>query len=196
MRAKPDKIIGVIVRKDLIDVFAEGRAIDVRALVKPAPVVLDRADALAVLRRDPRLAGAHGAGVRRVRALRGDRHARAISSTPITGGFQRARTGATPVVQRDDGSWLVPGSMPVDEFAERLGVPIPKDPQYETVAGFVLAELNHLPVAGESFSREPWRFEVVDLDARRIDKLLVSKAQARPGCVSPVGKSNSIPVAS
>ena len=65
--------------------------------------------------------------------------------------------------------------MPVDEFAERLGVPIPKDPKYETVAGFVLAELNHLPVTGESFVREPWRFEVLDLDGRRIDKVLVGK---------------------
>ena len=65
--------------------------------------------------------------------------------------------------------------MPVDEFADKIGVPIPKDPPYETVAGYILSELNHLPVVGETFTREPWRFEVLDLDGRRIDKVLVAK---------------------
>jgi putative hemolysin len=170
-----DKIIGVLVRKDLIDVFAEGRAIDVRALVKPAPVVLDRADALSVL-------GAIRASLVHL-ALVFDEygHFEGIVTpsdilTSIAGGF-RDEDGSNTVTQRDDGSWLIEGSMPVDEFADRLGVPVPKDPKYETVAGFVLAELNHLPVAGESFERGPWRFEVVDLDARRINKLLVSKLE-------------------
>ena len=65
--------------------------------------------------------------------------------------------------------------MPVDEFADKIGVPIPKDPPYETVAGYILSELNHLPAVGETFTREPWRFEVLDLDGRRIDKVLVAK---------------------
>jgi putative hemolysin len=43
------------------------------------------------------------------------------------------------------------------------------------VAGYVLAELNHLPAVGETFTREPWKFEVLDLDGRRIDKVLVGK---------------------
>jgi len=65
--------------------------------------------------------------------------------------------------------------MPVDEFADKIGVRIPRDPKYETVAGYVLSELNHLPSVGESFVREPWRFEVLDLDGRRIDKVLAAK---------------------
>jgi putative hemolysin len=65
--------------------------------------------------------------------------------------------------------------MPVDEFGDKIGVPIPKDPPYETVAGYVLAELNHLPNVGESFERGAWKFEVLDLDGRRIDKVLVAK---------------------
>jgi putative hemolysin len=169
-----DNIIGVIVRKDLIDVFADGRTFDVRALVKPAPVVLDQVDALAVLR------AIRSSMVHLALVFDEYGHFEGIV-TPgdilgaITGGFQEEEGTEEPIVQREDGSWLVPGSMPVDEFAERLGVPVPKDPKYETVAGFVLSELNHLPVAGESFVREPWRFEVVDLDGRRIDKLLVAK---------------------
>jgi putative hemolysin len=65
--------------------------------------------------------------------------------------------------------------MPVDEFKDRLGVPVPRDPEYETVAGFILAELNHLPAIGEQFERGKWKFEVLDLDGRRIDKVLVTR---------------------
>ncbi|MEP7241288.1 MAG: hemolysin family protein [Devosia sp.] len=171
---EPDKIIGVIARKDLIDIFADAKGPDIRALVKQVPVVLDQADALSVLR-------ALRASVVHL-ALVFDEygHFEGIV-TPgdvlgaITGSFFEEEGEEIAAVQRQDGSWLVAGSMPVDEFAERLGVPVPKDPQYETVAGYILSELNHLPIVGESFVREPWRFEIVDLDGRRIDKVLVAK---------------------
>jgi putative hemolysin len=174
---EPDKIIGVLVRKDLIGDFAEGKPLDVRALVKPAPVVLDRADALSVLQ-------ALRASVVHL-ALVFDEygHFEGIV-TPgdvlgaIIGEFQEEEGGELAVVEREDGSWLVSGWMPVDEFADRLGVPIPKDPPYETVAGYVLAEMNRLPAVGENFERGAWRFEVLDLDGRRIDKVLVSKTGA------------------
>lgn len=170
---EPDNIVGVVVRKDLIDVLASGGPLDVRALIRRAPAVLDQADALAVLRAI-RASTVHVALV-----FDEYGHFEGIV-TPgdvleaIVGTFQEEEPD-DDLVQREDGSWLVPGSMPVDEFAERLGVPVPKDPGYETVAGFVLSELNHLPAIGESFEREPWRFEVLDLDGRRIDKVLVSK---------------------
>ncbi|KYB45698.1 hypothetical protein AB664_35340 [Brucella anthropi] len=55
--------------------------------------------------------------------------------------------------------------------------PIEDDVEYNTIAGYVLEELKHLPDVGESFSRNGWTFEIVDLDGRRIDKLLVSSQQ-------------------
>ncbi|MEO6014535.1 MAG: hemolysin family protein [Devosia sp.] len=171
---EPDQIIGVLVRKDLIDIFASGTPLDVRALVKPAPVVLDRADALAVLRAI-RTSAVHVALV-----FDEYGHFEGIV-TPgdilgaITGGFQDEDDDEHAFTRREDGSYLVSGWMPVDEFADKIGVPIPKDPPYETVAGYVLSELNHLPAVGETFTREPWKVEVLDLDGRRIDKLLVSR---------------------
>ncbi|MBI4921138.1 MAG: HlyC/CorC family transporter [Devosia nanyangense] len=171
---EPDKIIGVLVRKDLIDIFAGGAEIDVRALVQPAPVVLDRADALSVLR------AIRSSPVHVALVFDEYGHFEGIV-TPgdilgsITGGFQDEDEDEHAFTQREDGSYLVSGWMPVDEFADKIGVPIPKDPKYETVAGFVLAELNHLPAVGESFVREPWRIEVLDLDGRRIDKILVGR---------------------
>ncbi len=173
----PDQIVGVIVRKELLDLFFDGAPIDVRALVRQAPVVLDRADALHVLSA-LRQSVVHA-------ALVFDEYGHFEGLiTPgdileaITGSFQEEGGEEPAFVKRDDGSFLVSGWMPVDEFKDRIGVPVPKDPDYETVAGFVLAELNHLPDIGESFERGPWRFEVLDLDGRRIDKVLVQKLPA------------------
>jgi putative hemolysin len=171
---EPDKIIGVLVRKDLIDIFASGAPLDIRSLVKPAPVVLDRADAISVL------AAIRNSVVHMALVFDEYGHFEGIV-TPgdilgaIVGGFQEEEGGDTAFTRRDDGSYLVSGWMPVDEFGDKIGVPIPKDPPYETVAGYILSELNHLPVVGETFTREPWRFEILDLDGRRIDKVLVGK---------------------
>jgi putative hemolysin len=93
----------------------------------------------------------------------------------ITGAFQEGEGDEQAFVVRQDGSFLVSGWMPVDEFEDKIGVPIPNDAKYETVAGYVLAQLNHLPAVGERFERGKWRFEVLDLDGRRIDKVLVER---------------------
>jgi putative hemolysin len=83
-------------------------------------------------------------------------------------------------VQRDDGSWLIDGMMPVDEFEDRLGLHGLKDTgEFDTVAGFALWQLGRLPKAGDSFAWRDWRFEVVDMDGRRIDKLLVVPPEDR-----------------
>jgi putative hemolysin len=78
-------------------------------------------------------------------------------------------------VRRDDGSWLVSGLMPADEMAERLAIPLVRSSGYHTVGGFVLNQLGHLPKVGERFEAFGWRFEVMDLDGRRIDKVLASR---------------------
>jgi putative hemolysin len=83
--------------------------------------------------------------------------------------------------------------MPVDEMAERLRVALPAGRGYETVAGFVLHAIGRLPRVGEAAEAQGWRFEVVDMDGRRIDRVLavparpgVSGAARRPGGGLPV----------
>lgn len=88
--------------------------------------------------------------------------------------------GSEPfVVERDDGSLLIAGSMPADQMAERLGIELDDDRDYATAAGHALAVLKRLPEEGEHFTDRGWRFEIVDMDGRKIDKLLVSEARAR-----------------
>lgn len=77
-------------------------------------------------------------------------------------------------VRREDGSWLVDGMMPIDEFQDHVGILGLRAPgKYETVGGFILHVLGHFPVTGENFIHGNTRFEVVDMDGRRVDKVLV-----------------------
>jgi putative hemolysin len=70
--------------------------------------------------------------------------------------------------------------MPADEMFETLGISPPETRSYHTAAGFVLNHFGYLPPVGDSFGHAGWRFEVIDLDGRRIDKVLVTRLQRRP----------------
>jgi len=97
--------------------------------------------------------------------------------TAITGELPESANEETPeVVVRDDQSWLVDGRMPIDDVERLLDRGnMRSGDDYTTLAGFVLAQLGHLPTTGESFRWRGFRFEVVDMDARRIDKLLIHR---------------------
>jgi putative hemolysin len=82
-------------------------------------------------------------------------------------------------VEREDGSWIVSGAAGADLLADRLGLRMPSDRDYATIAGFALSVLKHLPETGETFSYDGWKFEIVDLDGRKIDKLIASRPQRR-----------------
>ena len=170
-----DMNIGVIQARDIVAALIEGRPLDLRALARPAPVlpdVIDAVDALAVLR-DAAIPIAlvhdeygHFEGIVTPADL----------LAAISGAFRSdIDDGSEPAVQRDDGSWLLPGSMAADEMADRLGLDLPASRDYQTVAGYLLSELRHLPDTGETVVLGSWRFEVVDMDGRKIDKLLVSR---------------------
>ncbi len=168
-----DDIIGVLQSRDVVAALIEGKPLDLRALARPAPVLpdmLDAVDALAMLR-DAAIPIAlvhdeygHFEGIVTPADL----------LAAIAGEFRSDFDDADdpPAVERDDGSWLLSGSLPADEMAVRLGVTLPESRDYQTVAGYVLAELRHLPDTGEVFSAHGWRFEIVDMDGRKIDKVL------------------------
>jgi len=168
-----DSIVGVLAQSDLLPALVAGSQPDLRALVKPVPVVMEHADALDVVE-----------SMRKARAqmaLVVDEygHFEGIITygdvlEVITGIYNEEPGDEPALTQRKDGSWLVAGWMPVHDFAERFNVPVPKDARYETLAGYVLAQVNHMPSVGESFEQDGWRFEVLDLDGHRIDKVLVA----------------------
>jgi putative hemolysin len=168
--------VGVIQAKDMLNAFLTGKPWNVNELVREAPVVIDTFSALSVLER---------LRVSQVpMALVHDEYGNfegivtpADLLSGIAGAFHGEDENHEPrVVERADGSFLIGGSTPADELADLLNIRLDPDRDYHTVAGFVLAVLKSLPQVGESFEWNGWRFEIVDLDGARIDKLLVSRA--------------------
>ncbi len=81
-------------------------------------------------------------------------------------------------VRRDDGSWLLDGMLSVSELRELLSLPSTADgdlEEFQTLGGFVMGRIGHVPQAGERFEWSGLRFEVVDMDDRRVDKVLVTR---------------------
>ena len=81
-------------------------------------------------------------------------------------------------VQRDDGSWLMDGLIPATELKDRLDLKtLPEEDRgrYNTLAGLVMLLMGRLPATGDRTEWEGWRFEVVDLDGKRVDKVLVTR---------------------
>ncbi len=101
----------------------------------------------------------------------------------ITGELQSGLQTDAWATQRDDGSWLLDGAMPVSELKSRLDIdelPAEERGRYNTLAGLLMAVSGRLPNEGERIESAGWQFEVVDLDGRRIDKVLARAVQARP----------------
>jgi putative hemolysin len=86
-------------------------------------------------------------------------------------------TARSQIVRREDGSWLVDGALPVSDLLEALEIreaPGGED-GYTTVGGLVLANLHRVPAPGDHFVADGWRFEVVDMDRNRVDKVLIAR---------------------
>ncbi len=83
--------------------------------------------------------------------------------------------------QREDGSWLIDATLTTDELKTMLGLdelPHEAETDFQTLGGFVMTHFGRIPAAGDYFEHAGWRFEVVDMDRHRIDKMLVSRAVA------------------
>ena len=175
-----DNIVGVIQTRDVLAAALQGQPLDLHGLCRSAPVIpdlMDAMDALAVLRSaDVPLALVH------------DEYGH-FDGIVTPGSILAALAGTfahdveqgeePPLVERDDGSWLVSGAASADLLADRLGVNLPPDRDYSTVAGFALSVLKHLPDTGETFRHDGWKFEVVDMDGRKIDKLIASRPRRK-----------------
>lgn len=173
-----DAIMGVVWAKDVVSQL-QGGAVDLRAALRQAPVIpesMDALDVVRILRDSPMHMGlvhdeyGHFQGV--------------VTSADIleaiVGAFRTEEGEPEPALTlRGDGSLLVAGWMPVDEFADRVGLTLPANRSYETVAGFAIARMGRIPAVGETFDIPRFRIEIVDLDGRRVDRVLVTPLPAK-----------------
>jgi putative hemolysin len=175
-----ENIVGVIQTRDLLDAMLDGRELNLRQLARSAPVIpdlMDAMDALAVLRSaDVPLALVHDEyghfdGIVTPGSL----------LAALAGAFHHdIEEGDEPdIVEREDGSFLLSGAASADVLSDRLGIQLKTDRDFTTVAGFALGVLKHLPEIGERFTHDGWAFEIVDMDGRKIDKLIASRSRKK-----------------
>ena len=168
----PDNMLWVIQTRELLAASLDGRPLDFRSQVRTAPIIPDTLDALDALN------GLRNAEVPMALVHDEYGHFEGIVTPAdildaIAGAFRSDEGTDDPeAVQREDGSWLLAGWMPADEMAELLRITLPDHRDYQTVAGLIIRQLEHLPETGESVQTLGWRFEVLDMDGRRIDKVL------------------------
>ncbi len=167
-------VVGIVLLADAFQAVSRRETLDLKALVREVPVVSDQTEALDVLeilqKSDHHFALVYDEYG----------HFEGILTTgdvlqAITGAIAASDRDEPAMVTREDGSYLVAGWMPVDEFCDRLGLPHDLAGEYDTVAGLILHQLGRIPELGAHFTAEGCRFEVIDLDGRRIDKVLVAK---------------------
>jgi putative hemolysin len=174
-RGTIDDVVGIVYVKDLLDGYLVGRTAKLSDLVRQTTALPDSAqvlDAIEMLKKG----NIHMAlVVDEYGSFQG-----VVTATDaleaIVGAFEGpVGTVEAPAVQRDDGSWLFDGTMSSDQMTEILETPQTSTDDVHSVAGFVLSHMRRLPTTGDSFEWNGWRFEVVDMDGRRIDKVLASR---------------------
>jgi putative hemolysin len=175
-----DRLIGVVSARDIAAALADGGVIELRVMMKEAPIIHDQMDAMNAL------AVLQSSDVPMLFVHDEYGHFEGLVTpadllTALAGAFASDADLDTdpPLVERDDGSWWVSGSISADALSDRLGIPLPDDRDYATAAGFALSVLKHLPEVGEKFRFGGWQFEIVDMDGRKIDKLLASAVKTR-----------------
>jgi putative hemolysin len=170
----PSKV-GIVQAKDLLNAYIAGDEPNVKDFLRKAPIIpdsLDARDVVAILKESPVHIGL---------VVDEFGHFEGIVTTAdilesIVGSFLTEEGPSEQAfVRRTDGSLLIAGWMPVDEFSELTRISIPEDRDYHTVAGFVLKRVGALPAVGDTFTAHGWRFEILDLDGRRIDKILATR---------------------
>jgi putative hemolysin len=177
-QGNPDQVVGVVQTKELLAHLARTGKVDITAVMhKPAfvPETMPVLNLLEAMRGNPVrmviVSDEYGGVLGLVTA--------ADLLEAIAGDAALAEDEAlSPPVKREDGSWLIDGMTPVDEFEEIVGVRgLDEEEGYSTVGGLVMHLMRELPKEGDKAERPPLTFEVMDMDGRRIDKVLVRKLE-------------------
>ena len=180
--ADAEEPVGVVHKKDVLDAFLDGARLNIETLMETPLYIVETTSVLrafGLLKQTP----LHMAlVVDEFGALEGIVTATDLLEM-IAGDFDEAHDSETPgaITQREDGSYLVDGRAEVEDLAKALDANFAETSDFHTAAGLVLHEIGRLPDEGDVFEIAGYRVEVIDMDDRRIDKLLFSKLEGRDG---------------
>ncbi len=192
-----DNLLGVIEAREFLVACAGAGCPDLRAAVKPALVVPDKMPAIELLVAFRDSGSSFALIADELGTIDGVVTAADVLASVFGDLGAALGTGDEPhAVRRADGSWLLSGMMPLDEMKETLNLDaVPGEAQghFRTVAGFVLSQVGRLPQVGEVFDFRALRFEVVDMDGNRVDKVLVTPREADGDAPAPTGPPSRHP---
>jgi putative hemolysin len=179
-RGSLDNVLGMVHTKDLLVQSLTGQPLHLEAAIQQPLFIPESMRVLQVLelfkqaRTHLALVVDEYGGMQGIVTLH-DIFAAVVGDVPVAGEPVEPRA-----VQREDGSWLLDGLLPIDECKELLRIgPLPGEEQgaYQMLSGFVMLQLGRIPVAADHFVRGGYRFEVVDMDGHRVDKVLVTPVE-------------------
>lgn len=172
-----ETILGIVKSRDLLVESLSGKEIDLKALLKPAffiPETMFASRALELFKEkntELLLVIDEFGGLQGLLTIND-------ILEEIVGAMEFEEPQAT---QRQDGSWLLDGMLEVDEFKELFNfTDLPHEDEYETLSGFIMTSLGRVPQAADHFDWNNYRFEVMDMDGRRVDKVLVTTLPKAP----------------
>jgi len=176
-----EQILGVVRAKDILSNLMRGEPIDLPSLVKPPLYVLANISLMHFLEECKKTRMHFALVVDEYGEVEGLVTLNDVMEA-IVGDIPSEELGEEPMkVQREDGSWLIDGMLPVDEFQALFDLDSLADEakgNFHTVGGLVMLHLGRVPTASDWFEWEGLRIEVVDMDKNRVDKLLVSRLDA------------------
>ena len=176
-----ENILGIVVVKDVLLQLGRGNLADLRAIAQKPIYMPERKTVLEALEEFKRSAANMALIVDEYGGLQGIVTLKDIMEVIVGVLPEPAHREDYTATVREDGSWLVDGGLSVHEAEEMIGLHGLTDQpdSFTTIAGFVLSQLGHFPKTGEEVYWRNWRFEVIDMDGTRIDKLLVSQAKQK-----------------
>ncbi len=189
-----DNVVGMLRGRDYLGQLATGQPAALEALMSPPLVVPESQSILDVLELLKRTREHAALVIDEFGGLHG-MVTRADILEALVGDMPSYHQPAEETVHRPDGSWLLDGRLSVAEFTNLLGLrslSAEAHGDFETLGGFVMTVLGRVPAAGQTFDYEDWRFEVMDMDARRVDRILVTPLSPPPtaGEFNPSGPAN------
>ncbi|CAN7474882.1 hemolysin family protein [Bosea sp. LjRoot9] len=175
-RGDVDEPLGMILKKDLLDQVLDGKTLDPMAVIREPVIVHEGVPIFRVLDQFKKAPVRLAIVIDEYGSLEG-----IVTQTDlleaIAGDLSDAEGEEPDIIEREDGSLLLGGAMLAHDAFARLGFRSGSvEGDFHTIAGFALFQLGRLPEAGEHFDYEGWRFEIVDMDGKRIDKLLARRS--------------------